>query len=205
MSLRHCSTNPSPGFVCRLHGHSKLGHAAPSLPEQLLIGRRQATAATAVAAALHAMEAISGGSSVASALEFRFTAPEQTPEEADAVVKIHARELVRIKALIDSQSWREAQIALRDSSSYLKQDLYTIIQAKPGSQRPQLRKLYSHLFNDVSRVSPLSSSSSFAKRNLKSALFVLQLDYAARDKDATRVQECFDNIVATLNEIFVLI
>ncbi|CAL9087159.1 unnamed protein product [Musa textilis] len=180
MSLRHCSTNPSPGFVCRLHGHSNPGHAAPSLPEQLLIGRRQAAAA-AVAAALHAKEAISG-SSVASALEFRFTAPEQTPEEADAVVKIHARELVRIKALIDSQSWREAQIALRESSSYLKQDLYTIIQAKPGSQRPQLRKLYSHLFNDVSR-----------------------LDYAARDKDAGRVQECFDNIVATLDEIFVLI
>ncbi|XP_009390695.2 psbQ-like protein 3, chloroplastic [Musa acuminata AAA Group] len=182
MSLRHCSTNPSLGVVCRLHGHSKLGHAAPGLPEQLLIGRRQATAAAAaVAVALHAKEAISG-SSVASALEFRFTAPEQTPEEADAVVKIHARDLVRIKALIDSQSWREAQIALRESSSYLKQDLYTIIQAKPGSQRPQLRKLYSHLFNDVS-----------------------SLDYAARDKDARRVQECYDNIVATLNEIFVLI
>lgn len=154
MSLRHCSTNPSLGVVCRLHSHSKLGHAAPSLPEQLLIGRRQAAAAAAVAVALHAKEAISG-SSVASALEFRFTAPEQTPEEADAVVKIHARDLVRIKPLIDSQSWREAQIALRESSSYLKQDLYTIIQAKPGSQRPQLRKLYSHLFNDVSRVSPI--------------------------------------------------
>lgn len=29
----------------------------------------------------------------------------------------------------------------------------------------------------------------------------LQLDYAARDKDASRVLQCYDNIVVALNDI----
>ncbi|WOL05868.1 psbQ-like protein 3, chloroplastic [Canna indica] len=179
MASKLCSTKPSPGLIPHLHGHSKPGHLSPTLQEQP-IGRRKATTA-ALASILLAKESVSS-SNAASAFEFRFTAPEQTPEEADAVVKLHARDLVKIKAFMDSKSWREVQTALRESSALLKQDLYTIIQAKPGSQRPQLRKLYSDLFNNVS-----------------------SLDYAARDQDANRVQECFDNIVATLNEIFVLI
>lgn len=75
-------------------------------------------------------------------------------------------------------SWREAQRALRNRSALLKQDIYTIIQGKPGSERPQLRKMYSTLFNSVSR-----------------------LDYAARDKDVTRVWESYDNIVMALDDI----
>uniref|UniRef100_A0A2P2ILC4 Uncharacterized protein n=1 Tax=Rhizophora mucronata TaxID=61149 RepID=A0A2P2ILC4_RHIMU len=56
--------------------------------------------------------------------------------------------------------------------------MYILIQSKPGSERPQLRKLYSNLFNNVSK-----------------------LDYAARDKDAARVWQCYENIVAALNDI----
>ncbi|KAK1296427.1 hypothetical protein QJS10_CPB15g00087 [Acorus calamus] len=115
----------------------------------------------------------------ASSFQLSFTAPDQTPEEAEAGIRIHAKDLLQVKHLIDSKSWKETQKALRESSSYLRQDLYTIIQAKPGSQRQQLRKLYSMLFNDVTR-----------------------LDYAARDKDAVRVQEYYDNIVAAIDDIF---
>ncbi|CBI31764.3 unnamed protein product, partial [Vitis vinifera] len=70
------------------------------------------------------------------------------------------------------------QKALRKSSSLLKQDIYTIIQSKPGSMRPQLRKLYSNLFNNVTR-----------------------LDYAARDNDATQVWEYYEKIAITLDDI----
>ncbi|XP_077247050.1 psbQ-like 3 [Tasmannia lanceolata] len=142
--------------------------------------RRIATA-TALATFFLAKEAISN-SNVASSFDFGITVPDQTPQEAESGVKTHARELLKIKPLIDSQSWREAQRQLRESSAYLRQDLYTIIQAKPGSQRPQLRTLYSKLFDNVTR-----------------------LDYAARTKDATTVQECYRNIFATLNDIFAII
>ncbi|KAK3029939.1 hypothetical protein RJ639_038167 [Escallonia herrerae] len=122
-------------------------------------------------------EAIFDGGT-ANAFDFGVTAPDQTVEEAEDVIKGHAQSLLRVKDLLEPDTLKEAQKALRKSSSYLKQDLYTIIQAKPGSARPQLRKLYSILFNSVTR-----------------------LDYAARDKDVTRVRECYDNIVLALDEI----
>uniref|UniRef100_A0A0F7GY29 PQL-like protein n=1 Tax=Acorus calamus var. americanus TaxID=263995 RepID=A0A0F7GY29_ACOCI len=115
------------------------------------ITRRIATT-TALTTFILAREATLN-SNTASSFQLSFTAPDQTPEEAEAGIRIHAKDLLR-------------------------QDLYTIIQAKPGSQRQQLRKLYSMLFNDVTR-----------------------LDYAARDKDAVRVQEYYDNIVAALDRI----
>lgn len=172
MALQFCSTNPSPGlFICsgRTASRSKPGGIPPK--HQGLCTRRSAAA---LATAFLAFS----GSNAAYPFELRLTVPDQTPEEAYEGIQAHAQELLEIKALVDSQSWREAQLALRKSSSYLKLDLYTIIQVKPGSQRPQLRKLYSNLFNNVSR-----------------------LDYAARDRDATRVQECYDNIVAAIDEI----
>lgn len=114
----------------------------------------------------------------ASSFDLRFTVPDQTVEEAEATIRIHARDLVDIKPLLELESWREAQLALRESSAYLKQDIYTIIQGKPGGQRATLRKLYSELFNNVTK-----------------------LDYAAREKDASTVKECYTNIVTALNEI----
>ncbi|EXB70645.1 Oxygen-evolving enhancer protein 3-1 [Morus notabilis] len=114
----------------------------------------------------------------ASALDMRMVAPEQTVEEAESGVRGHALGLLEVKGLIDSESWGDAQKFLRKSSSYLKRDLYTIIQARPSSERPQLRKLYFDLFSNVTK-----------------------LDYAARDKDASRVLQCYDNIVVALNDI----
>ncbi|KAK1388006.1 psbQ-like protein 3, chloroplastic [Heracleum sosnowskyi] len=118
----------------------------------------------------------------AHAFDFSLTVPDQTVEEAESGIRFHAQSLLQVKETLELESWKEAQKELRRSSALLKQDLYTIIQSKPPSQRPQLRNLYSVLFNSVS-----------------------QLDYAARDKDVTRVTQCYDNIVVALNQFFSLL
>jgi hypothetical protein len=79
--------------------------------------------------------------------------PEKSSEEAEAVVRIHARNLLGVKRFIDAGAWRELQAALRSNASNLKQDLYAIIQARPTGQRSELRRLYSDLFNSVTSVS----------------------------------------------------
>eukprot|EP00262_Sarcandra_glabra_P005842 TRINITY_DN17722_c0_g1_i1.p1 TRINITY_DN17722_c0_g1~~TRINITY_DN17722_c0_g1_i1.p1 ORF type:complete len:192 (+),score=24.30 TRINITY_DN17722_c0_g1_i1:39-578(+) len=142
---------------------------------------RRIVTSTTLATIFLAKQATSN-SNLASSFDLRITVPDQTLEEAETGIKDHVQGLLQVKALIDSESWRDAQKALRESSAYVRQDLYTIIQAKPGNQRPQLRKLYSDLFNSVTR-----------------------LDYAARSKDAARVHECFDNIVEILNYILAMI
>ncbi|XP_019439543.1 PREDICTED: psbQ-like protein 3, chloroplastic isoform X2 [Lupinus angustifolius] len=114
----------------------------------------------------------------ANAFEFGFVVPGQTVEEAEIGVKDHAQDLLQVKDLLEKESWREAQKALRLNSALLKKDMYTIIQSKPGSERPQLRELYSTLFNNVSR-----------------------LDYAARDKDGPQIWQCYENIVLAVNDI----
>uniref|UniRef100_A0A0F7GY34 PQL-like protein n=1 Tax=Erodium texanum TaxID=28960 RepID=A0A0F7GY34_EROTE len=114
----------------------------------------------------------------AKGFEFGMVALEQTVEQAESGVKGHAQAMLQVKALLESKSWKEAQKELRKSSAYLKQDLYTIINSKPGRQRPQLRKIYTDLFINVSN-----------------------LDYAARDKDAALVWECYNNIVVALDDI----
>uniref|UniRef100_A0A0F7CYI3 PQL-like protein n=1 Tax=Hypseocharis bilobata TaxID=253189 RepID=A0A0F7CYI3_9ROSI len=115
----------------------------------------------------------------ANGIDFNMVGSDQTTEAAESGIRGHAQDLLEVvKALIESESWRELQKELRRSSPYLKQDIYTIIQNKPGSERPQLRKLYADLFVNVSR-----------------------LDYAARDEDASRIQECYKNIVAAVDDI----
>lgn len=85
-------------------------------------------------------------------VDLRMVAPEQSMQEAESGIKRHAQALLDVKGLIDLGTWREVQKAIRESSSSLKQDVYTIIQHKPAHVRPNLRKLYSTLFNNVSRV-----------------------------------------------------
>ncbi|KAJ1386894.1 PsbQ-like domain superfamily [Sesbania bispinosa] len=105
-------------------------------------------------------------------------APGQTVEEALNGVQGHAQDLLQVKDLLELESWKAAQKALRQSSALLKKDIYTIIQSKPGNERPQLRKLYSFLFNNVTR-----------------------LDYAARDKDGPEVWQRYKNIIVAVNDI----
>lgn len=167
-----------PKFTCNLT-HFRSNCTPQSFLSQSST-RRVAVTVTFTAFFL-AKEAFSS-SNIASSFDFRMTVPDQTLEEAEMGIRGHAQELLQIKALIDSELWIDTQKALRESSPSLKQDLYTIIQAKPGSQRPLLRKLYSKLFNSVTR-----------------------LDYAARSKDAAAVQECYDNIRSTLDDIFTMI
>ncbi|MED6125282.1 hypothetical protein PIB30_067116 [Stylosanthes scabra] len=114
----------------------------------------------------------------ASAFEFKFVAPDQTIEEAESGVRGHAQNLLQVKDLLELESWKSAQKALRSSSALLKKDIYTIIQNKPGVERPPLRKLYSTLFNNVTR-----------------------LDYAARDQDIPEIWQRYENIVVAVNEI----
>ncbi|KAJ0099875.1 hypothetical protein Patl1_21239 [Pistacia atlantica] len=131
----------------------------------------------AMASALLARDAIFR-EDVANGFDFRLVAPDQTVEQAESRIRDHAESLLQVKALLEVESWGAAQKALRSSSGYLKQDIYTIIQTKPESERRQLRKLYSDLFNNVTK-----------------------LDYAARDKDASRVWQCYENIAAALDRI----
>ncbi|KAK4278126.1 hypothetical protein QN277_016017 [Acacia crassicarpa] len=115
---------------------------------------------------------------IANGFDFGFVAPDQTVEEAESGVRSHAQALLQVKDLLETESWKEAQKALRRSSAVLKKDIYTIINSKPGSERPSLRKLYSSLFNNVSR-----------------------LDYAARDKDTQQVWQCYNSIAVAVNDI----
>lgn len=140
---------------------------------------RRRLAATAGAIILASQLLPPVASSAAGTFDLQLMLPEKSSEEAEAVVRIHARNLLGVKRFIDAGAWRELQAALRSSASNLKQDLYAIIQARPTGQRPELRRLYSDLFNSVT-----------------------SLDYAARDKDALQVQEHYGNIVSALDEIF---
>ncbi|KAK3437890.1 hypothetical protein EUGRSUZ_C02480 [Eucalyptus grandis] len=118
----------------------------------------------------------------AKAFEFGFVKPGQTVEDAVGAVRGHARSLLAVKPLLEAGSWEDAQREMRESSALLKQDVYTIIQSRPGGERPRLRKLYAELFNGVSK-----------------------LDYAARDRDGPRVRQCYEKISAALKEILSLI
>ncbi|KAL3721776.1 hypothetical protein ACJRO7_034163 [Eucalyptus globulus] len=98
------------------------------------------------------------------AFDFGFVKPGQTVEDAVRMVRGHAGSLLVVKPLLELGSWEEAQREMCESSALLKQDVYTIIQSRAGGERPRLRKLYSDLFNCVSRM-----------------------DYAARDRDGPLV------------------
>nr|XP_043623894.1 psbQ-like protein 3, chloroplastic [Erigeron canadensis] len=127
----------------------------------------------------NAHSAFASESSSSSFLDmFRMTVPDQTMEEAEGGIREHAMSLVQVKDLLELETWKEAQKELRKSASLLKQDIYTIIQGKPGMERAQLRNLYSKLFNGVT-----------------------ELDYAARDKDVPRVWILYQDIVVTLDDI----
>uniref|UniRef100_A0A0F7GXV7 PQL-like protein n=1 Tax=Geranium maderense TaxID=28964 RepID=A0A0F7GXV7_9ROSI len=114
----------------------------------------------------------------ANGFDFGFVVPDQTIEQAESVVRTHAQALIEVKTLLESESWKVAQKELRRSSANLEQDFYTIINSKPGSQRPRLRQLYKDIFTNV-----------------------VSLDYAARDKDAAKVWECYKNIVVALDDM----
>ncbi|PKU88139.1 PsbQ-like protein 3, chloroplastic [Dendrobium catenatum] len=146
MAMQLHSTKLSSGFTCQIHGPCKKVNTSLKLQADHFTRRR---IATAIALA----SSVFSDSKIAFSFQFSITVPDQTINEAEAGIKNRAQELLSIKTLIDSETWKAAQITLRESSSRLKQDLYTIIQAKPGNQRPELRKLYCNLFNNVTEVS----------------------------------------------------
>lgn len=140
----------SPTFTCHIKASSLLREIPERVPNSIFTRRIGAIAT--IANVLLAKEAIFDVK-FANGFDFKMVAPDQTLEEAESGIRDHALALLLVKPLIESNAWNDMQKALRKSSSLLKQDIYTIIQSKPGSQRPQLRKLYSNLFNNVTRVS----------------------------------------------------
>ncbi|CAM8892625.1 unnamed protein product [Rhodiola kirilowii] len=164
------SATPTPTIFSQLTA-SSISTARPSLPGRIPpIGRRIGTLAT--------LGFLASSKQPARAFDFGLVAPDQTLEQALSGIRDHARGLLDVKEFIDSESWKDAQQELRTNAGYLKQDIYTIIQNKPGKERPDLRKMYSDLFNDVTR-----------------------LDYAARDMDKVRVLEFYAKIVTSLKAI----
>lgn len=146
LSSRAETTSPKPprsSSSSKQRSHQRPGTAAAASSSR----RRLATAV--LASQLLPPVASSG----AGTFDLRLTLPEKSSEEAEAVVRTHARNLLGVKRFIDAGAWRELQAALRASASNLKQDLYAIIQARPTGQRPELRRLYSDLFNSVTSVS----------------------------------------------------
>ncbi|MCD9639523.1 hypothetical protein HAX54_024106 [Datura stramonium] len=84
---------------------------------------------------------------IANAFDFRITVPDQTLEEAENGIQSHAHNLLQVKELLEAESWKEAQRALRKSSALLKQDIYTIIQAKPARDKdvPRVWECYDNI------------------------------------------------------------
>ncbi|KAI4299687.1 hypothetical protein L6164_033121 [Bauhinia variegata] len=169
-------THLFPTFKCCLKQPSFQSRKMQKKVFELNLSRRLGLIATMASMALASERFFD--MDIANGVEFRSMTFDQTMEEAQSGFKIHAKDLLQIKDLLESGSWKEAQKALRKSSSLLKKDFYTIIQSKPGTERPKLRKLYSDLFNNVSR-----------------------LDYAARDKDRSQVWQRYENIVVAINDI----
>lgn len=141
----------SPAFTCYL----KPNIQSKEMPRKVIQSKisRRIGAIAAVASIVLAKEAMLS-QDIASGLEFKMATPdERTVEEAESGVRSFAQSLTKLKALLESESWKEAQKVLRRSSSNLKLDLYAVIQSKPTKERPQLRTLYSNLFNNVTEVS----------------------------------------------------
>ncbi|PKI52345.1 hypothetical protein CRG98_027271 [Punica granatum] len=168
--------------VSKLHQPTTIHHipGKPYVPN-LMTRRAAVTALTSLLLSSKSalfMEIPAIGGTLLPEFNFNMVAPDQTFEEAMSGVRDDAESLLEVRSLLESQSWGEAQRAMRKASVQLKKDIYTIIQNKPGNERPQLRKLYSDLFNGVTR-----------------------LDYAARDADDARVWECYGRITEALGEI----
>lgn len=124
------------------------------------INRRVVLIALPASSIILAQEAI-WGDQIASAFNFNIMAPDQSMEDTGRVIKDHAQSLLAIKALLEAEEWSKAQDVLRTSSSNLKRDIYTLILLKPASERPQLRALYTNLFNSVTKVSTIFLLQSF--------------------------------------------
>lgn len=144
-------THLFPTFTCCVKLKPSFQHLQNNKELSLKISRRVGVLAAITSLIL----GVNGnfGTQSANAFEFKFVAPDMTVEEALSGVRGHAQDLLHVRDLLELESWRAAQKTLRQSSAILKKDIYTIIQSKPGIERAQLRKLYSTLFNNVTRVS----------------------------------------------------
>ena len=94
-------------------------------------------------------------------LKNRFFIQALPPAEAAARAKDSAKDIVKVKELIDKKQWPYVQMDLRLKAELLRYDLNTVISSKPKDQKKQLKVLTGKLFDTISEVSwPYSSESS---------------------------------------------
>ncbi|GAA0162415.1 hypothetical protein Leryth_009736 [Lithospermum erythrorhizon] len=111
-------------------------------------------------------------------LKERFYLQPLTPTEAAQRAKESAKEIVKVKALIDQKAWPYVRDDLRLRAGYLRYDLNTIISAKSKDEKKALKDLTGELFQTIDN-----------------------LDYAAKIKNTPQAEKYYSETVATLNDV----
>lgn len=91
-------------------------------------------------------------------LKDRFYLQPQSPELAVARAKESAKDIINVKGSIDKKAWPFVRDDLRLKAGYLRYDLKTIISAKPKGEKEELKSLTGKLFQDINKVSVISST-----------------------------------------------
>lgn len=111
-------------------------------------------------------------------LKERFYLQPLTPAQAAERAKVSAKDILKVKELIDKKAWPYVQNDLRLRASYLRYDLNTIISAKPKDEKQSLKNLTGKLFQTIDN-----------------------LDHAAKIKSTPEAEKYYAETVSTLNDV----
>ncbi|GAA0153471.1 hypothetical protein Leryth_008721 [Lithospermum erythrorhizon] len=111
-------------------------------------------------------------------LKERFYLQPLTPSEAAQRAKESAKDIFKVKDLIDKKAWPYVQNDLRLRAEYLRYDLNTVIAAKSKEEKKSLKELTGKLFQTITN-----------------------LDYAAKKKNSTQAEKYYEETVSTLNDV----
>ncbi|KAJ0983424.1 hypothetical protein J5N97_011679 [Dioscorea zingiberensis] len=111
-------------------------------------------------------------------LKDRFYLQPVSPEEAAKRAKESAKEILRVKELIDKKAWPYVRNDLRLKASYLRFDLNTVISAKSKEEKKLLKELTGKLFSTID-----------------------ELDHAAKVKSTQEAEKCYAETKSVLDEV----
>lgn len=111
-------------------------------------------------------------------LKERFYIQPLTPAQAAERAKVSAKDILKVKELIDKKAWPYVQNDLRLRASYLRYDLNTIISSKPKDEKQSLKNLTGKLFQTIDN-----------------------LDHAAKIKSTPEAEKYYAETVSTLNDV----
>ncbi|GMH05364.1 hypothetical protein Nepgr_007204 [Nepenthes gracilis] len=111
-------------------------------------------------------------------LKERFFIQPLPPTEAAVRAKESAKDIIKVKELIDKKAWPYVQNDLRLRAEYLRYDLNTVISAKPKDEKKSLKELTGKLFQDIGN-----------------------LDYAAKKKNAPQAEKYYAETLSSLNDV----